>query len=198
MSDLPDYQSAIDIARQDIAYLVIDLAKQTLATLAVDIKAQTLTKLAVDIVTQTLSELNVNITAQDLAQLVIKIAAQSVGVYLQPEWAANQGADVNKFGSTSVYPLTWTILIDYTTPATKKLYISHWGIAVSHEVSNVVGYLVNWTTGQWLAVAGGAQGAFAPLNKPIVIDKNEEVRFYAMHFATQARTMLGHIGGYEI
>ena len=135
MSDLPDFQSATDIARQDLAYLVIDLAKQTLATLAVDIKAQTLDKLAVNIAAQTLSQMAVNITAQDLAQLVIKIAAQTVGVYLQPEWAALQGTDKNFSAQGTNKVFQEIVSGSYLVPPGKTLYVNTLAFVISASVA---------------------------------------------------------------
>lgn len=126
---LPDYQTPVNIAAQTLANLSVDIAAQTLATLGVNIKAQDLASLAIDIASQTLSTMAINITAQDLAELVIKIAAQSVGVYLQPGWAAKQGIDKNFNASKDPANFGEGALISYTPAVGKTLYIEGFSVA---------------------------------------------------------------------
>lgn len=208
---LPDFQIPINITAQDLAELNVDIvaqtlgnlavniAAQTLATLGVNIKAQDLASLAVDITTQTLAALKINITAQDLSELVINIAAQTVGVYLQPEWAAKTGVDKDLYGQNlnAASGTTFT-LVDYTVTNGKKLYISHFGACVGAAEKSLLAWICSPNTITFLAITGGMVGVFASLNKPIVIAQNVHVYLRVTHNAGLATDIRGHIGGYEV
>lgn len=120
------------------------------------------------------------------------------GLYSKAEWAAFEGSDRNITGTSLVLPAAATALISYTPPATQTFYISHFGCNLISGAGNVALYIQESPIIVYLAVAGGAQGCFASLNKPIVVAGGQMVRMVAYHFGLGALTLAGHIGGYLI
>lgn len=195
MADQPDYTTSVDIIAQTLATLDIDIVAQTLATLNVDIVAQTLAQINVDIIAQTVGNLAVNITAQDLAQLVIKIAAQTVGVYLQPEWTALQGTDKNMAATAAGASGALTLVLTYTVPTGKTLYINQWGFNVQ-AAAGVIGLL--YSTATPLVYSGGYSGNAHSLPKPVAVAAGGIARIYCIQYSSGAATMGASLGGYEL
>lgn len=140
MADYPDYFELIQIVGADImvpidvqgAYIMmpVDIQAQYL-TLEIDVAAQSVGNIAIDLVAQTIGNLAVNISAQDLAQLTIDIDAQSVGIYLQPEWAALQGLDKNFVGVKADAGFNDWARATYVVPAGKTLYLCGASFSIS-------------------------------------------------------------------
>lgn len=202
---LPDFQIPINITAQTLEKLAVDIAAQTIGNLGVNIKAQDLALLKADIVAQTLAALDINITAQDLAQLVIKIAAQTVGVYLQPEWAALQGVDKNFRAASSSVLAGGGISATYTVPAGKTLYITQAGFSINAVASanadhNQIGdmSLRDQTSGIDKMTAGGNGGAFASFPRPLIIPASKVMKLIANNFSDHTCSLEVQCHGYEI
>ena len=170
-----------------------------------DIIAQTIGNVAIDIAAQTLSEMAVNITAQDLAQLVIKIAAQTVGVYLQPEWAALQGVDKNLAGLDASAIYGEALNVDYTVTAGKTLYITGvtcfiYALAAADydHFLYVVLNIINTTTTVVLGRLGGIGGCGIMYDKPLVILAGQVLRAQAINFSNITCVLGLTAWGYEI
>lgn len=195
MGDQPDWYSLVkaDIIAQSIATLAIDIAAQTLATLGVNIKAQDLAKLAI------------NITAQDLAQLVISISAQTVGIYLQPEWAAKTGVDKNFFATGDNIAAGDGLLVSYTVTAGKTLYITqatcmgHAYAVANADLNQAVKLTIQkGALGPWLVSLGGWGGCGIALSKPMVFSAGENMRAYVYNQSNHAMNLQVAANGYEV
>ena len=208
MADYPDWTDLIQITGTDImvpidiqgAYIMmpVDIQAQYV-DLEVDIVAQTVGNVTVDIAAQSMGDLTVNITAQDIENLNIAINAQNLGVYLQPEWAALTGVDKDILGwSPDMEQGTLCLMIDYTVPTGKTLYISHAGLVNIQMSTNVLCMIYETVDNVWKAVFGGAQGCFASFNKPLVIEAGHHLYVYGMQFSEAASDCRAHIGGYEV
>jgi len=205
MADYPDGTYPVDIVAQTLSTMAVDIAAQTLATLGVNIKAQDLANLKVDVAAQTLSELGVNITAQDLSELVIKIAAQTVGVYLQPEWAAKEGVDKNiTVWENNVAAGSGTTGY-YTVPSGKTLFICgasfkiHAYLAADRDLNQMGALrLRDNTAGIELCFLGGNGGAGTTFPKPLVFNEGTELYYGAYNYSDHSCNLCLTVWGYEI
>lgn len=214
MADYPDYFELIQVVGADImvpidvqgAYIMmpVDIQAQYL-TLEIDIVAQTVGNISIDLAAQTIGDLAVNISAQDLAQLTIDIDAQSVGVYLQPSWAALEGEDKN----FTAYNLNLVkrdgAMGQYVVPDGKALHITHvtgWSAAAVDadlDKNQIMGVLVrDDTAGTDLFAAGGNGGCVANLSKPIVIPENHTAKYWAYNHANHNCASRISVAGYEV
>jgi len=170
-----------------------------------DIIAQTIGNLAVNIAAQTLTALGINIKAQDLAQLIISIAAQTIGVYLQPEWAAKTGIDKDFHADADNVASGSGISLNYTVPAGKTLYITHvTGVCRAYDLANgdlnQIGYidLREATVPRKLISLGGNGGAGISLAKPIVFTQNQQLFCFMINVSNHSCTLRVDCGGYEV
>jgi len=187
-----DIKLPVDIQAQYVN-LDVDVVAQTIGNLNVDIAAQTIGNLAVNIAA---SAITMNVTVTGTAN--INIIAQTVGIFLQPEWAAKEGTDKDLSGSSAADLGTAYMIITYTVPAGKTLFISHFGAHTRITSGNVIAKIWNHTTMIVKAITGGAQGCSMPLNKPIVIPGGEIAALVVEQMAADTQVVTGHIGGYEI
>lgn len=123
----------------------------------------------------------------------------AVDVVLRAEWAAQEQTDKDLYGSvTDLAVGDAEAVIFYLVPTGKTLFVTHFGGAVLGEAANIVGYLMDWYAGVIKAVFGGSQGALGMLNKPVRFIAGKGVTLFIIHYGTAARTVTGHIGGYEL
>ena len=135
----------------------------------------------------------------------IDFEAQSMGVYLQPEWAALQAVDKNFTGLIADVDFGETVYIEYRVPAGKTLYITD--VAAACAAHNAVdgdlpqhfwAYLANVSTTGFLTRLGGNGGMAIVYNKPKVFLAGESMRFCAGSAAKHAVRLYSSCGGYEI
>ena len=196
----------VDITAQTIDKLNINLAasaitldiniKTSAITLNVDITAQTVGNLAVNIA-QAIT-LNVDITAQTVGNINIDIDAQSVGIYLQPEWAAK--TEVNKIIQRANEGYT-----DYSVPAGKTLYIgslsfSHVATSGEYAELNQMGFIDfrDQTIPLVLAALGGNGGGAVTFATPLVVPGGHTARLYFANGSDHTTTGLATAVGYEL
>jgi len=134
-----------------------------------------------------------------------EIAAQSVGVYLQPEWAAKEGNDKNFHVSYDNTPSGSGTYGTYTVPAGKTLYICgiSWAIYAYSAADgdlNQIGFawLENDTTGVTLVYQGGNGGGSATFPKPLVIPEGEKFKYRIYNLSNHAAVVRLSTWGYEI
>jgi hypothetical protein len=147
----------------------------------------------------------INITAQDLANLVINIAAQSVGIYLQPEWAAKEGKDKNFLAySAGVVPGDGPSIV-YTVPAGKTLYITQiaWfscaADGADRELNQMCSSLLyNATTDTFYQSIGGNGGGSCIYNKPYVIPAGQQIQIYCTNESNHTTNAYITAQGYEV
>jgi hypothetical protein len=159
----------------------------------VDISATSIEKIAIDIVAQTISN------------LAISVAAQSVGVYIQPEWAAKTGVD-KVFNALQADMATGTYTFaTYQVTAGKTLYMNYiagWcvaNLAADRDKNQIMAISIyDETAGQYLFACGGLGGATANLTKPIVIPAGHTVWFMTWNFANHNCDLRVSAGGYEV
>jgi hypothetical protein len=120
----------------------------------------------------------INAQAQDVT---VNISAQNVGVYLEPQWAAKQGTDVN---ATACIQITTTgvneqQVFSYTVPSGKTLLIHGLGGYGDNGPANPFGlYIYDFTAGVRLATIGGAGGCSISFAKPLSAAAGHQVAVY--------------------
>ena len=183
----------IDIVAQAVGNIDIDIAAQTVGNISVNLAASAIT-LAVDIKTQTVGSIDVDISAQTIGDLTISVDAQTVGVYLQPEWAALQGTDKNFWASDTGKAYTEEVRATYNLPDGKTLYVTGMSGSIWAETNTDFDHFfyfmarvqaiygagaVKYTT------FGGIGGGFANFLKPIkIVASGEIVPVYFQIFNT--------------
>lgn len=120
-----------------------------------------------------------------------------VGVYLQPEWAAKEAIDFNMRGVVSVPNGIATIIIDYTVPVGKTVFICQLGQHI-YGITVVIGSIYLVATAVDAVSSGGYGGFFCGFSKPIRMGENVHFRVYAMQFSGAPLTVSSHLGGYTI
>ena len=181
-------------------------------TLNIDIVAQTVGNIGIDIKAQTVGNINVNLAASDVTINVavtgtanIQITAQTVGIYLQPEWAAKTGVDKDFDALSTDKPWLGSASGTYTVPAGKTLYITDCSFFIrpvnEYDASRplyFIGYLYNDTTGATFARISGIGGAVKVFSKPGTIPENE-VFAYAIYSTSMVKTDIAvHANGFEV
>ena len=215
----------IDIAAQSVGNIEVDIAAQSVGNIAVSIAASAVTlniniqsseialnvNIAASKVTLPINiksseiALNVNISAQSIGNLTIDIQAQSVGVYLQPEWAAKQGIDKNIRGLANDEGWGGSLKVAYTVPEGKTLYITLVTAggraneeANGSKIQNIRVVLFNQTTETFVLETAGEGGVVVPLAKPVVVGEEEEINLFAYSYAAHNSNLYGTIMGYEV
>lgn len=121
-------------------------------------------------------------TDVDLLAEKIDILTQSVGVYLQPEWAAKEGTDKNLSVRSSTIASHTGIVVNYGVPAGKTLYITQitfycWGSdAADKEKDQMCWTYIYDNDGlayRWFM--GGNGGGGISLSKPMVFDTGNNI-----------------------
>lgn len=192
----------VDVNAQTIGNLSVDIKAQTVGNLNVNIAASAAT-LNVNISSQT-GNINVNIAAQG-SNVTISVAAQSVGVYLQPEWAASQQTDKNLVVVAQAIGNGGRNYVSYTVPSGKTLMITHvGGYMYAADVANadknhiMAVSIYDYTTDTRLFWAGGNGGVFANPTKAIRIPTGHTIFVEAWNFASFSACPGAAAGGYEI
>ena len=224
MADYPDWTDLVQVVGSDImvpidvqgAYIMlpVDIQGQYL-TLDIDIAAQSVGNIAVSIAASEVTlniniqsseiALNVDISAQSIGNLTIDIQAQSVGVYLQPEWAAKQGIDKNIRGLANDEGWGGSLKVAYTVPEGKTLYITLVTAggraneeADGSKIQNIRVVLFNQTTETFVLETAGEGGVVVPLAKPVAVAEEEEINLFAYNYAAHHSNLYGTIMGYEV
>ena len=189
----------VDITAQTVGNLNINLAASAI-TLNVNLKSQT-ANIDINLAASAIT-MNVDISAQTIGNLTIDIKAQSVGVYLQPEWAAKAGDSKQLVGSHNITAAGSYVLIDYTAPGDKKFYITHMAVS-SHAFSEaftglaLAGRLYNYTDSKTEAYISGNFGAWGVFSTPLVIEASHRIQLtvYNVH-SSSAAIFEATLGGY--
>lgn len=207
-SGLPDWTVPTAIVAQLIDKLAVDIAAQSIGSIKVDIAAQSVAELDVHVTNASLDvnivgssiTLDVNVTnsriyVEVMGTTDIRIVGQNVGVYIQQEWSEVEGSGKTLFGSAlSVDPDTEAVLISYTVPSGKTLYITGVSVAVVGD-GGVVAELFVGSDVVW--ALGGRCGAASSFNKPIKALAGEQVVLKAIHYAPSSAALFGSVIGYE-
>ncbi len=124
--------------------------------------------------------------------------AGGADVVLRPNWAAEEGTDINLFGSwLATGPNIDRILITQAIAAGKTLYITDYGVTLSLEAGYVIGWLVLASTGGIIGHGGGGSGWWNALGKQLPVEGPDTVTLHALHFAAGNDNLNGTIMGYE-
>jgi hypothetical protein len=169
----------------------------------IDIQAQYM-NLAIDIVAQSIGTVAINIAGQ-IENVTISLAAQSVGIFLQPEWAASQQTDKNLVVVAQAIGNGGRNYISYTVPSGKTLMITHvGGYMYAADVANadknhiMAVSIYDYTTDTRLFWAGGNGGVFANPTKAIRIPTGHTIYVEAWNFASFSAKPGAAAGGYEV
>jgi len=204
----------MDIVAQSVGNIGIDIKAQTIGNISVNIAASAVTMnvaiqssavtLNVNISSQT-ANINVNIAAQ-AGNVTINVAAQSVGVYLQPEWAAKSGIDKDFQGEADFAAGAANTYTVYTVPANKAFFVNQVGLIDLLNTSNqtfapplslsLAAY--NGDTYYWKAGASGAGGGVSNLVKPAYFAAGLQVRVRLANPSSIAARLCYFISGYEV
>ena len=165
----------------------------------VDIQAQYVT-LKIDIVA---SAVTLNVAVTGTAD--IQITAQTVGVYLQPEWAARENLDKSIRAYDTNKPFEGSASTSYVVPAGKTLYIvsvsfiQHVNAAVDydHHLWGEV-HLIDMTTGATLYKVAGHGGGNLILPTPAIIPGEHEFQLYIINSSNVNCYLDGVTLGYEM
>lgn len=185
----------ISIVAQTVEYLTIDIAAQSIGYLAVNLAASAIT-LNINLLSSTII-LDINI--KDItAGVTFNIGniegpfnifigtIQTVGIYLQPEWAAKTGIDKNFYAGENNRGFGYELWGIYNVPGTKTLYLTGlsfalWASAATDSGTPHIGvaFLYNATTDKVLACIGGDGGNSVAFAKPIEIDGGDQLDYGA-------------------
>jgi len=163
----------------------IDIAA-TEVTIPIRIESQ-VTNLDVNIAAQTIGNLDINIAASDITMNVavtgtanISINAQTIGVYLQPEWAAKEGTHKTLDGLASGISFGEEAAINYTVPAGKTLFINSFSgrsnsdVAENADANQICGGYIS-VAGDYFAQIGGNGGFSMLFPVPVVASSGQLV-----------------------
>jgi len=189
--------------------LDINVKSQT-ANINVNLAASGIT-LDINVKSQT-ANINVKIAASDVTVTVsvtgtaqVNLYAQNVGIYLKPEWEAKEGNDKNFAGTATNQAPGVELVIYYTAPTDKTLYITQVAFAVfatnaadadkpqmcTSRIHNVTG-----TTPLWHQ--GGNGGGGLSFTKPLAVPWPQQVGFYCRNGSNHNCSLFIVAGGYEI
>lgn len=184
-SDYPDYTDVMQIIGSDImvpfdiqgAYIMmpVDIQAQYV-NVEVDIVAQTVGNIGIDIKAATIGTIAIDIKTATIGNLTIDIEAQSVGVYMQPEWAALQGTDKSFYASTDSAEWNGYAEDTWDVVGGDNLYITAFGAScIPHgfvDEDKTMIFVVDIgdiETGGEMLHQGGNYGCSLSLSKPLVI-----------------------------
>ena len=140
----------------------------------------------------------------ELTEAYMRIIAQSVGVYLQPEWAAKEGLDKTFFVSLGNKTFHQYGHADYAVPTGKTLYLT--AMSFQSSASNAadadknqmaVIYLFDTVSGN-LGILGGNGGGAVVFEKPVVVGGGHTLQLYGLSQSNHAIDMTGCAWGYEV
>ena len=186
--DLPDYTLPISLQAIDVDVLPIDINIEN-ASAGVTFN--------VNIASQSLDWVDVNIRAA-VATVSINIKAQQVGVYLQPEWAAKEGEDVNLSAASTISGGGQEDLIDYTVPSGKNLMINDVSVFRFDESGPAHAELRDLTAGVSLAFLGGELGCVMVFSKPKRIPSGHRIVVRVTNQSASGALYAASLGGYLI
>lgn len=173
----------------------IDIQAQYM-DLAIDIVAQTIGNIKMDMAAQSIGNVAVNIAGQ-IANVTISLAAQTVGISLQGDWAAQQGTDKDFDGDVASPTSGWNLVISYTVPSNKTLFIYDVSFRYGSDTGRIVISLENDTDTVVLAQSAGEGGGWMSFTKPKVIPASHTVKLWARYYGGSAGALHGSMGGYE-
>jgi uncharacterized protein YunC (DUF1805 family) len=144
--------------------------------------------------TDTAGNVKVNIAAQ-VSNLTIDIKTQSVGIYLEPQWAAKTGTDFNVVKAVTMTGDGCSLYTTDAVPAGKQLQIHLAWIATNqpdnkHLLLGLDDY--NPSTGTYTPIFGGSgyHGGHFVFTKPLVIPAGHAVRLVACIAGTTYNAVL--------
>lgn len=179
--------------------LNIDITAQTLGALDIhetgtaQVNITTSITLNVNLSSSSIT-LNVNISSQT-ADINIDIKAQSVSVKLYQQWETEQGTALDIYGTSVCTTGVLTVLIGYTVPSGKTLYIYDWSGAIENGDGLIYGRLYNISTTSVVSVAGGNRGFQTPFSKPKKFTTGQQLWVYGRHDTGSDKILAVHIGG---
>jgi len=189
-------QLPVDIQGQYIN-LSCDIVAQSIGNIAIDIASQSIGNINVNISSQS-ATLNVNISSQS-ANVTISISAQNVGVYLQPEWSARQGTDINIVGSAQTTLYNGANVIDWTVPEGHECYINQFGgiwYLLTPTVSLGGRVALSIWGGELIAPISGVNGVAFALTKPIKVTAGQRIIVTVLGYSSDQGTLIGFFSGY--
>lgn len=148
---------------------------------------------------------DVDIIAQSVALLAaqIDILSQSVGIYLQPEWAALQAIDKTLLASGTTKGFHQFASVTYTPTAPKALYIT--AIGFNSQIENAADYdhpahvqVAIFVGGSVALTIGGESGGAIVLPKPIVVDGGVQLIGTVLNNSNIDCAISATIMGYEV
>jgi len=129
---------------------------------------------------------------------------QTVGIYLQPEWAAKTGIDKNFYAGINEVGFDYEEWGTYTVTAYKTLYIQGMSFAVyafnsadADKPQHGVAYLIRYIADEILATIGGDGGGSITFPKPIAIPSNVRVEYGIFCETAHDSNLRMTVWGYE-
>ena len=142
---------------------------------------------------------NVSGTAQ------IDIETQSVGIYLQPEWAAKTGIDKTIRVTGPDIGIGESTFTDYVVTTGKTLYVSSFTGSSSGDVAEdrdkmqiVTGHLANLTDSLYFGYCGGNGGFSVSFVTPVAIPSGKKLRIRIENRAGHVSNVYAAISSYEV
>ena len=144
----------------------------------------------------------VDVAYQSVGNLLTAFNAQTVGVFLQPEWAALQRNDLIVSGWATQNIGTY-LTVSYIVPANQVVFINQMGFSIQAELAanrnnNQIGSLVlhHGGLGIELAILGGNGGGHTSFPRPFVFEAGETVVGYVINGANHSVDVWGAFSGY--
>lgn len=210
-TDYPDWTSQVNITGSDVT-IDVDIIQQSVGNINVDIAAQSAGDITVDISAQSIGNIDVNLAASDITVIVtvtgtaqIDIETQSVGIYLQPGWAALQGTDKNFYLGGNSIAVNGEASADYVVPAGKTLFICGcsfigWGHAAADrdKMQICALELKDVTEIAHFVMLGANGGAGLALSKPVVVPSEHTLSFLLYNLSNHVMDIYGTFWGFEV
>lgn len=187
---------AIDIKAQTIGNIKMDIAAQTVGNISVSLAAQTMGNVKMDMAAQSIGNVAVNIAGQ-ISNVTISLAAQTVGISLQGDWAAREGTDKDFDGDVASPTSGWNLVISYSVPANKTLFIYDVSFRYGSDTGRIVISLENDTDTVVLAQTAGDGGGWMSFTKPKVVHASHTVKLWARYYGGAGGALHCSMGGYE-
>jgi len=132
------------------------------------------------------------------ATVSISITAQSVGLWIQPQWAAKGGYDKTLHGYDNIVAGGASVLIDYVVPSGKTLYITDVSFARISDQGPVYLWIYDYTHSVTVFTVAAMQGGAIILNTPKVFPGGTEIWVYIQNPGTTDSDFEVTVGGFEI
>lgn len=127
------------------------------------------------------------------------------GLYLMPEWAAKEATDKNFYGFAVNQPGGQSVLVEYTVPADKTLYITQMSAATFPSAGTNIELvsisdmrIYDATALQNLWVQGISVGGGIVFPKPIVCPSAHLIQMRNFNWSANNKDLFIVVGGYEI